>query len=391
MMWDSHKPLAKDYFQQTLDDLDKNSLRRRLLALDSATDSKVSINNRQYFNLASNNCLGLANHPELKRAAVSALREFGLGSGASRLLSGTCRLHPQLESTVADYHLADRALIFNSGYTANLGILSALAPAFSRILCDRLNHASILDGILLGKKPFTRYRHLDLNHLEHLLKKQGTPQKTLVVSETLFSMEGDFLALADILALQDKFGFFLYLDEAHSLGAYPEITKILESRGYGHTLLMGTFGKALGGFGAFVAGEKKTIEYLINKCRSFIFTTALPASVIAANLAAFGVLQRETWRVDALHQNSRRLGRSLKEAGFNIGNSASHIIPVILGDNKKALSVSRQLMETGIFAPAIRPPTVPPNSARLRLSLNSAFSEGDLHALHRALIRIAGP
>jgi 8-amino-7-oxononanoate synthase len=320
----------------------------------------------------------LANHPEIKKAALQAAEKWGTGSGGSRLLGGTQFPHVELENKLAAFHRAGRALLFNSGYTANFGILQAMGPAFDHILCDRFNHASIIDGLIQSRKPFTRYRHVDMEHLEEILMKQQQPARTLVVTETLFSMEGDFVPLNELSDLQKRYGFFLYLDEAHSTGGYPEFLRPVEKQGYNRTLVMGTFGKALGGFGAFAAGTSTLIEFLVNKCRSFIFTTALPASVTASALAALEVVHRERWRIDKIARLSETVRNMLTQKGFNIGQSTSHIIPVILGENQLTVDVSQYLFDQDIYALPVRPPTVPQGSARLRISLHCEMEDKEL-------------
>jgi 8-amino-7-oxononanoate synthase len=252
---------------------------------------------------------------------------------------------------------------------ANSGMLQALSSGFQHIFCDRLNHASIIDGLLQGKTPFTRYRHLDLDHLESLLKKQNNPEHSMVVTETLFSMEGDFLPLEELLRLQEKYGFFLYLDEAHSVGGYPDYLKPLSKSDPDKFLIMGTFGKALGGFGAFVAGKGVYIDYFINKCRSFIFSTALPPAVIASALASIGILKQEKWRIKKIHSLTKTALELFQKQGFDTGQSSSHIIPIILGENEAALSVSQYMIDQGIFVLPVRPPAVPAGKARLRVEV----------------------
>lgn len=339
-------------------------------------------------NLASNNYLDLAGHPHLRARAAEALAAAGTGSGGSRLLGGNLPLHAELERALERYR-PGRALLFNTGFQANLTIVAALGEALGGVFADRQVHASVTEGLRLLPRsiPFHRFRHNDANHLEELLKKHQPGAGGLVVTETLFSMDGDFAPLADLCALQQRYGFWLLLDEAHSTGGYPG----LHERGLAglpdRTLFLGTFGKALGSFGAYVSGPAEVRDFLINFGRGFVFSTALPPAVLGASLGALETvaLPAEAWRAEKLAAVSAFARAELNRRGFDTGTSAGHIVPVLLGTSERAAAVSAALLRAEFHAPAIRPPTVPAGTARLRLNLTAAFDEADVRSLADAL------
>lgn len=370
------------------------------MTLEGAPGKNIRWQGQDLLNAASNNYLDLAHHPALADAAAKAARQDGVGAGGARLLGGTTPWHAALEEKLRGYRPLGDALLFNTGFMANLGLMQALGALLGPIYSDHANHASVMDGLVFstagsrktsaarrksGDQGFHRYRHADMNHLEALLRLHGG-ENSLVVSETLFSMDGDFAPLNDLFALQDRYGFWLCLDEAHSTLCVPGL---LESRLHGRErlIVMGTFGKAFGGFGAYVAAPAEVISFLVNACRPFLFSTALPPPVLAAALAAFDVAAAEPERATILAGQSKALREILTGQGFDLSLSQSHIIPVVVGSSENALAWSTRLREQGVHAPAIRPPTVPAGAARLRLSLTSAFSAGDLQKLARALIK----
>jgi 8-amino-7-oxononanoate synthase len=351
---------------------------------------------RRCLNLASNNSLDLAGHPHIVRRAVAALESAGTSSGGSRLLGGDLPLHGELERALEQYR-PGRALAFNTGFQANLTVVSALGEALGGVFADKLAHASVAEGLRLLRRgvPFHRFAHNDPDHLETLLKQhqsqprsQSAAKAGLVVTETLFSMDGDVAPFADLCALQKRYGFWLLLDEAHSTGAYSDLHKQGLAGLPERTILLGTFGKALGSFGAYVSGPPEIRDYLINFGRGFIFSTALPPAVIGANLGALEVVAdpAETWRAEKLAAISSFARATLGQRGFDMGSSSGHIIPVLLGAPEMAVAVSTALLGAGFHVPAIRPPTVPAGTARLRLSLTAAFEEPDVVALVDALV-----
>ena len=345
---------------------------------------KTYRNGREFFDFSSNDYLGLANHPHLKQASQKAVAEFGTGSSASRLLSGDSELYHELEHTTALLKAKENALVFNSGYQANIGIISSLCKSGDAVFCDKLSHASILDGIRLSGAKMFRFAHNDANHLAMLLKKNADKFKnSLIITETIFSMDGDKAPLKEIVELKEKFGAALMVDEAHATGIFGKNgAGMVEQEGLTDRvdLIMGTFSKALGSFGGYVAGSEKIIQYLINTSRSFIYSTALPPAVIAANLAALEILEKEPFRRKELLGNSEYFRNELTKKGFEI-IGCSQIVPLIIADAAKAVALSKQLEEKGFWALPIRPPTVPAGQSRLRFSLSYCHDRKVLNEL----------
>ncbi|MDQ3002864.1 MAG: 8-amino-7-oxononanoate synthase [Fibrobacterota bacterium] len=372
-----------NHFQQALDRLKGMDQLRALSDLEGLPGKYVMREGRRCLNLSSNNYLGLAGHPAVTKAGADAALSFGAGAGGSRLLGGDMPLHRELEAAVSDIRPLGKALLFNTGFMANLGVIQALAPALGPVFSDKLNHASVAEGLRSNPGSFHRYRHRDMTHLDSLLAVHQGNAPGLVCSETLFSMEGDFAPMGDLLALQAKYGFFLYLDEAHSTGCYPAIISeaLVAGTKSGRILMMGTFGKAYGGFGAYVAGPAAAIDYLVNSARSFIFSTALPPAVLGSALAALKIADAEPWRREKLAETSAFTRNLFRKRGFNIGLSDSHIVPVLAGSNRAAVRLSTSLFHAGYHAPPVRHPTVPEGQARLRINLTCDIGTEDISSL----------
>lgn len=343
--------------------------------------------------LCSNNYLGLADHPALKRAAVEAVERYGTGSGASRLVSGTMELHAALEERLARFKGTEAALVFNSGYAANSGIIPALAGRGDVVFSDRLNHASIVDGCLLSRARFVRYPHNDMNALERLLAEHRGAGRMLIVTDGVFSMDGDLAPLPALAALKRQYGALLMVDDAHGTGVLGESGRGTAEQ-FGVTadidLQMGTLGKALGGFGAYVAASAEVVELLVNRARSFIFSTSLPPAVLAAARAALDLV--DSPEGDALR---RRLARSaalfrdaLQGAGFDTMGSETQIVPALVGEAEPVMAFTRRLLEEGYYVQGIRPPTVPAGTCRLRCTLMATHDESDLERAVAAMTRI---
>ncbi len=361
-------------------------LYRRRRVLESAQQAHIQCNGRELLNFCSNDYLGLAQHPKLVSAARQAMEQYGFGSGASHLVIGHSRVHHELEERLADWVGCRRALLFSTGYMANVGVISALLERGDTVLEDKLNHASLLDGAQLSRARFQRYQHNDLDSLRQRLEQKQGP--ALVVTDSVFSMDGDIAPLPEISDLCRERDAWLMVDDAHGLGVL----------GGGHGCLaeydlssdqvpiyMGTLGKALGSFGAFVAGSEDLIEFLIQSARSYIYTTAMPPSVAAATLASLELLESEHWRVEKLQQLIARFKQGAAERQLPMMPSDTAIQPLLLHDSELALQVSESLMDQGLLVGAIRPPTVPVNSARLRITLSADHSEGDIDRLLNAL------
>jgi 8-amino-7-oxononanoate synthase len=355
-----------------LEKREKQGLLRLLHPASSRGNGKIYLRQKEYFDFSSNDYLGLSNHPKLILETKKALDSYGVGSCASRLLSGDLEIHHRLEEEAASFKGKEAALVFNSGYQANLGIISALYKKGDSIFSDRLNHASIIDGIFLSGAKLFRFAHNDTRQLEELLKKERPKFKNaLIVTETVFSMDGDICPLGDLVNLKEKYGCKLFVDEAHATGIFGRRgSGLVEEVGLSEKVdfVMGTFGKALGGFGAYLAGSRIACEYLVNASRSFIYSTSLPASIIAANLAGINLIRDESWRRETLLKNAEFFRQTLKNIGFEVKGS-SQIVPLIIGDSKKTAEFALRLQERGWWVLPIRPPTVPQGQARLRFSL----------------------
>ena len=361
-----------------------NGILRVLRPVDLRKNASIYRDGRKLFDFSSNDYLGLADHPKLKEASKRAIEELGTSSSASRLLSGDLEIHHELEEKIALLKGKESALVFNSGYQANVGIISSLYKVGDAVFSDRLNHASILDGISLSGARLFRFLHSDVNHLESLLKKQaGKFKNRLIVTETIFSMDGDRPPLKQIVSLKEKYNCKVMVDEAHATGVFgKDGSGVVAEEGLADRvdLIMGTFSKALGSFGAYIAGSRKMIEYLINTCRSFIYSTALPPSVIAANLAALKLLKTEPFRRKILLENAAYFRSELANRGFEVRGS-SQIVPLIVNDTDKVVAMSERLRKKGYWVLPILPPTVPVGESRLRFSLSYCHDRPNLKNL----------
>lgn len=370
--------MGVDFIENELSRLKEAGLYRRLRRVEGDQGPALVLDGREVINFSSNNYLGIANHPALAVAAKAAIDRYGCGTGASRLISGNMTLHEELESKIAEFKGTEAALVFNSGFQANTGVISTLVGEGDAVFSDTLNHASIIDGCRLSRAKAAVYAHLDMNQLEHELKQSQSVRRRLIVTESLFSMDGDEAPLADIVDLAERYGAMLMADEAHATGVYePNGAGLVAKIGLGDRVLvqMGTLGKALGGFGAYVAGSKALRELLINRCRSFIFTTSLPPAVMAMAIAAIGLVEREPQRRQALRGNSAALRGGLAALGYALGGSRSQILPLIVGDAQQCMKLSQRLLDRGVFAQGIRPPTVPPGTSRLRITLMATHTD----------------
>jgi 8-amino-7-oxononanoate synthase len=369
------------FIHSELEKIKESGLYRRLRLVDGDQDATLTVDGREVVNFSSNNYLGIANHPELAVAAKAAIDRYGCGSGASRLITGNMTLHEELELKLAEFKGTESALVFNSGFQANTGVLSTLVGEGDVIFSDALNHASIIDGCRLARARTQIYQHRDLDQLELQLREAPSGARRLIVTETIFSMDGDEAPLAAIVGLAEKYDAMVMVDEAHATGIFgANGAGVVVKLGLGERVLvqMGTLGKALGGFGAYVAGSSALRDLLINRCRSFIFTTALPPAIMAMAMAAIDLVRREPERRAALWQNCRSLKQGLRELGYALGASESPILPLIIGDADQCMQFSERLLEKGIFAQGIRPPTVPPGTSRLRITLMATHTRTQL-------------
>jgi glycine C-acetyltransferase len=379
-------------FHDDLENLRQAGLLRRMRLVSGAQGNRVILDGRETILLCSNNYLGLANHPLLKEAAIRALESYGAGSGAARLVSGNMELHEALERRIAAFKGTEAALLFNSGYAANTGILPAIAGRGDTVFSDRLNHASIVDGSLLSRAKLVRYPHKDMDALQRLLEVSDPAGRRIIVTDGVFSMDGDIAPLKELVNIKENFGALLMVDDAHGTG-------VLGSGGRGSAeqvgvmagidIHMGTLGKALGGFGAYAAASRETVDCLVNRARSFIFSTALPPAVLATGLAAFDLVDSTQGAMlrSRLAANAAWFRDALRVAGFDTMGSVTQIVPVNVGGAEEVMEFSRLLLEEGVFAQGIRPPTVPAGSCRLRCTVMATHEERDLACAVDALIK----
>ena len=379
-------------FADELQALRAEGLYRSMRVITGAQRSRVELDGREVLLLCSNNYLGFADHPALKRAAVDAVA-LGVGSGASRLVSGTMELHARLEARIAAFKGTQRALLFNSGYAANTGIIAALVGRGDAIFSDRLNHASIIDGARLSRAALHRYQHRDMAELERLLQEKGGKGRRLIVTDGVFSMDGDIAPLQCLVRLARRYDALLMVDDAHGTGVLGatgrgsgELCGVMD----GIDIHMGTLGKGLGSFGAYAAASETICDYLVNKARSFIFSTSLPPAVLAASLAALDLADSPEGAQlrERLSANVALFKESLAAAGFDTMGSETQIVPVFVGPAEATMEFSRQLLEQGLFVQGIRPPTVPAGSCRLRCTIMATHESSELAAAADSMRRV---
>ena len=371
--------------------LKNGSLFRKMTVFDSAQTAAVTVEGKKQHLFSSNSYLDLSSEPRIKEYAGRILNEYGAGSGGSRLTTGTTRIHMELEQTIAAFKNREAALVFNTGYMANVGILSALTQKGDIIYSDQLNHASIIDGCRLSKADLVIYRHNDMDDLEEKIKAHPG-KRGIIVSDGGFSMDGDIVNLPRLTELAGRYGLLSMIDEAHATGVIGATGRGTEEY-YGMEgsvdVLMGTLSKAVGGEGGFVCGSRSLIEYLINKARSFIFSTALSPVSMAADLEGLRLIMEQPERVQKLQENIRFCCAALNARGIDAASETA-IIPIIIGDEARAMRVMKLLKERGYYISAIRYPTVAKGSARLRLALMSSHTREELAGLAQALACVLG-
>jgi 8-amino-7-oxononanoate synthase len=363
-------------------------LYRTRLNVASGCSSTLSVEGRSLINFCSNDYLGLASHPDISLALKQAADLYGTGSGASHLVSGHSVVHQKLEEQLAEYSGRPRALLFSTGYMANMGAINALVGRRDLVLQDQLNHASLLDGGRLSQADFKRYKHVDMASLEQRLE-QSSAERKLIVSDGVFSMDGNLAPLSEISTLAEKHNAWLMVDDAHGVGVLgPQGGGLVEQLGMNLKqvpVLVGTLGKSFGTFGAFVAGSEALIETLIQFSRSYIYTTALPPAVAAATLASLKIVRQESWRRDKLVQLVTRFRRGAEQIGLQLGASNTPIQPVLINNDAKVMQVGQSLRDAGFLVGAIRPPTVPVGTGRLRITFSADHSEEQVDQLVAAL------
>lgn len=376
-----------NYITDKLTEIKNKGLYRELRYIATAQSPRVKIEGKDFILLGSNNYLGLCDDSRLKKAAIDAINKYGVGSGGSRLTTGSYDLHKELEKKISSFKGTEASLVFNTGYMANVGIISALCDDSWVIFSDRLNHASIIDGYRLSGAKLIRYKHCDMNDLLNKINKyKGS--NNLIVTDGVFSMDGDIAPLPDIIKIAKQYNIMTMVDDAHATG-------ILGKNGSGTAsyfgldneidIVMGTLSKAVASEGGFVAGKKDLINYLINSARSFIYSTALSPSTIAVSIKALEIIEKDEERRVKLLKTSNWFQNELKIAGFNVMETKTPIIPILIGEADKAVEFSKTLLSQGVYVPAIRPPSVPQGTSRLRISLMATHSKEDLE---EALVKI---
>jgi 8-amino-7-oxononanoate synthase len=376
------------WVDQELKQIRDKDLFRVLTELETGQSPEIEIDGKVYILLSSNSYLGLSVDPKVKKAAMEALEKYGTGSGGSRLVSGSTDLHRQLEERIAKFKKTQSSILFSTGYLANVGTISSLVGTGDLVYSDELNHASIIDGCRLSKAEIRVYRHCDVEHLKSMLKTdKSMSSKKLIVTDTVFSMDGDLAPLPEIVEIAETYGCMLMIDEAHATG-------VLGNRGSGATehfgiehrvpIVMGTLSKAVGSLGGYIAGSRKLIDFIRNRVRSYIFDTSLPASCLAASLAAIDIIENEPERREYLWRLIKKFKLRLEHIGLEVLPSHSAVIPVLIGEAQPALDFALKLRENGIYTPAVRPPSVPPGKCRIRATLMAKHTDGQIEEALRA-------
>jgi 8-amino-7-oxononanoate synthase len=372
---------------ERLEELREQKLYRRMRLVSGPQGPRVLLDGRPVLLLCSNNYLGLADHPRVREAAAEAAMRWGVGAGASRLISGNMTVHRRVEEQIADFKGSEACVLFGSGYLANAGVISTLAREGDVVLSDSLNHASIVDGCRLAKARTFVYDHCDMEHLEWGLR-EAAGRASLIVTDGVFSMDGDVAPLPEIVELARQYDARVMVDDAHGTGALGPggrgsvAAAALEDE---VDIVMGTLGKALGSYGAFVCCSTEMAEYLVNSARTLIFSTALPPPAVAGAMAALEILREEPQRVDRLRRNGALLREALAEEGLDPGDSETQIVPLVVGDPAEAVKSCEQALQRGVFAQAIRPPTVPEGTCRLRLAVMASHRSAELRQAARVL------
>ena len=375
------------WLKAELEQLNQAGIRRSLRSVMTAPTSRVVLDGREVVLLASTNYLGLSTHPKVIEAAAEAVREYGTGASGSRLITGNCQLYSHLEAKIAAVTHTEAALVFSSGYLANIGTIPSLTGDGDLILSDAHNHVSIIEGCRLSKATRQIYRHCDPEHLQALLAESAKFRRRLIVTDGVFSMDGDIAPLPEICDLADTYDAMLMVDDVHGFGVLGQsgggtVEHFgLENRGI---IQLGSLSKAIGGLGAFVAGSRALIDFLMNRARGFIFTTGLPPGTLAGASAAIDVMQSTPELRDRLSCNARLLKDALSEAGFQLLPSDTQIIPLLLGAAEAASRFAEVLLAHGVYAPAIRPPTVREGTSRLRITVMASHTSEDLQAAIRS-------
>ncbi|MBP2026234.1 glycine C-acetyltransferase [Acetoanaerobium pronyense] len=370
------------YLKDKVDELKATGLYKEIATLDGPNEAECLVNGKKVINLSSNNYLGFSNHPRLKKAAIAAIEEFGAGAGAVRPIIGNMKIHDELEELLAEFKREEAVLVFQSGFNCNAGTIQAVTDEGDLILSDELNHASIIDGARLSKAKKARYKHSDMEDLERILKEDRDKyNNVLIITDGVFSMDGDIAKLPEIVEIAEKYNCMTYVDDAHSSGVLGQ-----SGRGtidhfdlHGRVdFTIGTLSKAIGVVGGYVAGKKASIEWLKNRGRPFLFSTALPPAAIGAIIEAIKMLMESEEYTDKLWDNARYFKEKMSTLGFNTGESETPITPIIIGEEAKAIEFSKKLFEAGVFVSPIVFPTVPKGTGRVRCMVTAGHTKEQL-------------
>lgn len=371
-----------DYLKKNIEELKEQGVYRKLPVLEGANDAEIMLDGKKVINLSSNNYLGFANHPRLKKAAIEAVEEFGAGSGAVRTIVGNMSLHEELEELLSEFKREEAAFIYQSGFNANMGTIQAVTGKGDLIVSDELNHASIIDGTRLSRAEKAIFKHSDMDHLEKILKENRDKyENILIITDGVFSMDGDIAKLPEIVELAEKYEAMTYVDDAHGSGVLGESGRGTVDHFDLHGRVdfsMGTLSKAIGVVGGYVAGSKTMYEWLNHRARPVLFSTSLPPAAVGAIMEAIRILMETTEYTDRLWNNAKYFKEKLGTLGFNTGNSETPITPVIIGDEAKTMEFSRKLLEKGVFVSGIVFPTVPRGTGRVRCMITAAHTKDQL-------------
>lgn len=371
-----------NFLKEKIQELKDDGIYRELPVLETPNEAEITLNGKKVINLSSNNYLGFANHPRMKKAAIEAVEKYGVGSGAVRTIVGNMDLHEELEKTLAEFKKEEAAFIYQSGFNCNAGTIQAITEKGDLIISDELNHASIIDGVRLSRADKAIYKHSDMEDLERILKEsKGKYNNILIITDGVFSMDGDIARLPEIVELAEEYGAMTYVDDAHGSG-------VLGKSGRGTVdhfdlhgrvdFVMGTLSKGIGVIGGYVAGSKTMYEWLSHRARPVLFSTSLPPAVVAPITEALKMLMESEEYTDKLWENSRYFKEKLGKLGFNTGNSETPITPVIIGDEAESMEFSRRLLDNGVFVSGIIFPTVPKGTGRVRCMVTASHTKEEL-------------
>lgn len=380
------------YLQDSIQELKDQGVYRKLPVLETANEAEVILNGKKVINLSSNNYLGFATHPRMKKAAIEAIEKYGVGSGAVRTIVGNMDIHEELERKLAIFKREEAVMMFQSGFNCNAGCIQAITNAGDLIISDELNHASIIDGTRLSKADRAVFKHSDMADLERVLQeKRANYKNVLIITDGVFSMDGDIAKLPEIVELAEKYDCMTYVDDAHGSGVLGENGRGTVDHFHLHGRIdftIGTLSKALGVIGGYVAGSNVMKEWLSHRGRPLLFSTSLPPAAVGALNEAVDILTESTEYTDRLWENSKYFKAKMKELGFNIGNSETPITPVIIGEESKAMQFSRNLLENGVFVSPIVFPTVPKGTGRVRVMVTAAHTTEQLDRAVAAFAKV---